>query len=462
MASTGLLGVNPYRGGNVAIDFTSKPLQLAINLKQREQAKAEAVDKYFKDYEKSLNPAGLSKAEVDVFAKKLKEVQEFGLKNKDKINNPSKYGYDAQSTLMAGFKDLQSYIEQGKQATAERKAFKDYVNQAIKSGKHVSDNYLDILNKAMLPVGAGYTPPDMTQVNVYDPHDDLVFTDKTWKGIDLPGKIEVEEQVFNGKPTGRVKEVKVESITPEVASTYAQRARSYYRSNLGTQEQYNQLAQDRDFVNQMNPVYKKYFGTDIKTPEDLTVAYGLATKQPKREDKTGYDFTKEWYFTEGQKRQDIRSALNRAATNTGSGPDDANLFDVIPDITTVSGGFIRNGQAFDKNGNPYSGKMVIQRQNLPAEIFSVIGPLAKDVKNFDVTFENGTPVKFSSPKTGVIDRRGMYNYQLKYNTEPRKGEQPDYGGGPKSVIYILNGRKYNIPSDQVNEFLKDNPKAKKG
>ena len=77
MASTGLLGVNPYRGGNVAIDFTSKPLQLAINLKQKEQAKAEAVDKYFKDWEKSINPAGLSKAEVDIFAKKLKEVQEF-------------------------------------------------------------------------------------------------------------------------------------------------------------------------------------------------------------------------------------------------------------------------------------------------------------------------------------------------------------------------------------------------
>jgi hypothetical protein len=32
----------------------------------------------------------------------------------------------------------------------------------------------------------------------------------------------------------------------------------------------------------------------------------------------------------------------------------------------------------------------------------------------------------------------------------------------KSVLYILNGKKYNIPSDEVNEFLKDNPKAKKG
>jgi hypothetical protein len=105
MASTGLLGINPYRGGNVAIDISSKPTQLAIGLMQKQQARAEATEKYFKDYEKSLNTAGLGKGEVDMFAKKLKQVQEFGLKNKQAINNPSKYGYDAQSELMAGFKD---------------------------------------------------------------------------------------------------------------------------------------------------------------------------------------------------------------------------------------------------------------------------------------------------------------------------------------------------------------------
>lgn len=430
MASTGLLGINPYRGGNVAIDITSKPTQLAIGLMQKQRAQAEATEKYFKDYEKSLNPAGLGRGEVDMFAKKLKEVQDFGLKNKQAINNPSKYGYDAQSELMAGFKDLQSFIEESKKATAERKALVDFHNQAIKSGKHVSDDYMTIYENAMKPLGAGYIAPDYSKISVYDPHDDLVFTDKTWKGIDLPGKIEVEEQVINKKPTGRVKEVKVEEITPEVAKTYAQRARGYYRDNLGTQEQYGNLIKDKDFVNQLNLTYKKYFGVDIKTPEDLSVAYGLATKQPKREDKTGYDFTKEWYFTEGQNRQDIRSALNRAATNTGSGSENANLFDVIPDATTVGGSYIKNGQAFDKNGTPYNGKIVIQKQNLPSEIFSVLGPIAKNVKSFDVTFENGTPVKFVSPKTGVIDRRGMSNYQLKYNTEPRKGEQLEFYNRP--------------------------------
>jgi hypothetical protein len=442
MASTGLLGINPYRGGNVAIDFTSKPLQTFLQIKQRKDAQAEATEKYFKDYEKSLNPAGLGAEEVKIFANKLKQVQEFGLKNKQSINNPSKYGYDSQSELMAGFKDLQTFIEESKKATAERKALVDFFNQNKKSGKRVSDDYMEVYKNAFLPVGAGYVAPDYSKIAVYDPHDDMTFVDKTWRGIDLPGKIEVEEQIINGKPTGRVKEVMVESITPEVAKSYAQKAIGYYRSNLGTQEQYNTLAQDKDFVGQLNPTYKKYFGVDIKTPEDLIVAYGLASKQPKKEDKTGYDFTKEWYYNETQKNANYRAALARAAANKKVPVTQGNLFDDIPDVTLTNGGYIRNGQAYDKNGNPYNGKVKLPKEKLSAQLFTVLGN-PKGVNEFEVTFENGTPSTFSNKRTGIITRQGMTNYQLKYDSEPIKGEQMQFGkpasapaaGGKKKKAY---------------------------
>ena len=438
MASTGLLGINPYRSGNVAIDITSKPTQLAIGLIQKQQAQAEATEKYFKDYEKSLNPAGLGAEEVKIFANKLKQVQEFGLKNKQSINNPSKYGYDAQSELMAGFKDLQSFIEESKKATAERKALVDFFNQTKKSGKRVSDDYMEVYKNAFLPVGAGYVSPDYSKISVFDPHDDITFIDKTWRGIDLPGKIEAEEQIINGKPTGRVKEVMVESITPEVAKSYAQKAIGYYRSNLGTQEQYNTLAQDKYFVSQLNPTYKKYFGVDIKTPEDLIVAYGLASKQPKKEDKTGYDFTKEYYFNESQKRADYRAAMARAAANKKVPESQGNLFDDIPDVTLTNGGYIRNGQAYDKNGNPYTGMVKLSKSKLSAQLFTVLGN-PEGVNDFEINFENGTPNTFSNKRTGVITRQGMANYQLKYNNEPIKGEQMKFGNpasdGKKKKAY---------------------------
>jgi hypothetical protein len=424
MASTGLLGVNPYKGGNVAIDFTSKPLQLAINLKQKEQAKAEAVDKYFKDWEKSINPAGLSKAELDIFSKKLKEVQEYGIKNKQAITNPSKYGYDAQSTLMAGFKDLQGYIEQGKQATAERKAFKDYINQAIKSGKHVSDNYLDVLNKSMLPVGAGYTPPDMMQVDIYDPHDEKKFTTNVWGGIKLPTKEVFEKEIINNKPTGKFIKKTYETLDDNTVKNAMLGAVNEYKTSKGTREHFDELFKDKDFTSQINENFRKRFNKDISSGSDLAIGYALTQKPGGLIKTEAAEYDWETKFNKTQARADLRSALNRAAFNTGSSPDDANLFDAIPNIGTVSGNtYIKDGKAFDKDGNAYSGRMIIKKEHLPAEIFSII-PLAKNVTDFDVTFENGTPVKFINKKTGVIDRRAMYNYQLKSNTEPGKGDQP--------------------------------------
>ena len=79
MAATGLLGFNPY-GKGVAIDF-SKPTQIAIQLEQREQAKREALEKSFMDYEKSINPAGMRKVDSDVFLQKLAENKSFYLQN---------------------------------------------------------------------------------------------------------------------------------------------------------------------------------------------------------------------------------------------------------------------------------------------------------------------------------------------------------------------------------------------
>lgn len=71
MASTGLLtNINPYRSGNVAVDFTSKPLQQFLLKQQKEEAKVEALQKYYKDVEKSLNSAGLSQEEVNILRKK--------------------------------------------------------------------------------------------------------------------------------------------------------------------------------------------------------------------------------------------------------------------------------------------------------------------------------------------------------------------------------------------------------
>ena len=68
-----------------------------------------------------------------------------------------------------------------------------------------------------------------------------------------------------------------------VAQNYDTRAKAYYRENKGTQEQYNKLFEDKDYVKQFNPTYEKLIGKKIESPEELLAATGLATKQPNRE-----------------------------------------------------------------------------------------------------------------------------------------------------------------------------------
>jgi hypothetical protein len=340
VAATGLLGINPYYKG-VALDFSSKPTQLAIQLQQKERAKSEAYEKYFMDYEKSLNPAGLAQGESKEFLNKYNRIKENWIKNKQAILNPAKYGYDAQSQYFADLKDAQMYIDQGKQASAERKAYNTYLDQARKAGKHI-DGDLEVTANAMKTVGLGYEAPDTSRVQIYDPHDSIDFTEKTWRGIDLPGKIEPEYEMVGGKKTGKQKDVMVESITNDVAKVYDQRAKGYYGSSIGTQKQYNELLKDKELVASLNPIYSKYFNKNIENGAELLSAVGLASKQPKREEKTSYDFPKSWYFNQGQNRQDARANLAAAANANAAGgsiDDYINASDtkkVIPENATLT------------------------------------------------------------------------------------------------------------------------------
>lgn len=329
MASTGLLGINPYRGGNVAIDITSKPLQTFLQIQQRKEAQAEATEKYFKDYEKSLNPAGLGKSEVDVFASKLKQVQEFGLKNKQKINNPSKYGYDAQSELMAGFKDLQSYIEEAKKATAERKALVDFHNQAIKSGKHVSDDYLTIYKNAMNPVGAGYVAPDYSQIKVYDPFDDRKYQNNINSNV-VPLIKEEETVLIDPKTkqnTGFSVKVQKSILGNDQLQKMGENSLADFKKDDGTKEYFTELYKDPEFVKKLNPIFGEAYKTidpitkqeikpNIQSIEDFARAVGVSKGEKEKVTKEfAPELNDEGKFKNWLRQHNISAADDRSSTS---------------------------------------------------------------------------------------------------------------------------------------------------
>ena len=453
MASTGLLGINPYRGGNVAIDFTSKPLQTFLQIKQKKEAQAEAVEKYFKDYEKSLNTAGLGKGEVDIFARKLKEFQENGIKNKKAINNPSKYGYDAQSDQMARAKDLQTYIDQSKQATAERKALVDFFNQNKKSGKQVSNDYFEVYKNAFLPVGEGYVSPDYSKIEVYDPYDEVKFTSSVIKNV-KPKEIEQNIPQLDDKKqdTGYSQKIKKNIFTTDSQKALGDNAYYNFKSDKGTQEYFTELFNaDKETVNKLNPIFEEVYKQKIQTPADLARAYGIA-KVPKEEItfEGDLELNDKGKFAEWMKKEKIR-AQNDLNSSTAMAKILATQG--ARDILNQTIGNYRSGKVFSDNNT-------LQMLNVPVtlikdyvkEVDMPVG-VQKTLKDKGLPYEKNViklePV-LGEDKDGSIflgypkfDNKGKqagYDWSNKTNvTNEIKGKI--ISGNPTRTVEVLGGLK---------------------
>lgn len=438
MAATGLLGFNPY-GKAQALDFSSKPTQLAIQLQQKEQAKSEAYEKYFMDYEKSLNPAGLAEGESREFLNKYNRIKENWIKNKQAILNPARYGYEAQAEYSALLKDAVSYIDLGKQATAERKAYNTTLSQARKAGKNIEGD-LEVTANAMKTVGLGYEAPDISRVDIFDPYDDRKFMQNVWGTAELPTRV-INKDIGGGKVIPETYYLKIpEMVTqaPERLKDAEIGTRGYVRNNRGAGKYFKILMADERLLAEANKVYKEYKGqgAKINDEEDFAVAYGLI-KKPGGFVKAGEEKETAAYIR-GQ-----QDALIRGRQNKGGVVKMENLFDKtggggIPVKIGNSGYEIVAGKVLDKNGNPATVNFKnFSGENFQPELYSVLEKYGIDLRRkskYTVVAKDGQILSIKDAKGNVIDRKTVMNAQKKFDTE-RKGEEPlyDYGedGAPK-------------------------------
>jgi hypothetical protein len=290
MAATGLLGINPYFKG-VSID-TSKPVNLAIQLEQKNQAKREALDKYFMDYEKSINPAGMRSQDQDIVLKKLNENKQFYMQNRDCILNPSKCGADAQSKYMAGFKDILSDISKSKQASAEDKVLQNTYSRVKTQGLEIPDGFMEAVQQSQKPIYAGYKPVDLFQFDFNKKYDESEFTKNVWGGLTLPTK-----EVPTTLPNGQVQYTKTSYLTPDIAQTVALNAINEYKNKPGSTKNFNNLMKDANIFSAAekefgeafkytDPQTKKVVKPRIESPEQFVAGYALL-KKPTGEISTG-------------------------------------------------------------------------------------------------------------------------------------------------------------------------------
>jgi hypothetical protein len=433
MAATGLLGINPYQKG-VAIDIASKPINLAIQLEQKERAKQEALDKYFMDYEKSLNPAGMRQQDQDVFLSKLAQAKQYYLQNRDKILNPAKYGAEFQSTYNAGLREAQSLIGQSKQAYGEDKAFKTYVDQLHKSGKALDENKVfDMLNRSKKAIGMGYEAPDSTIIESWTPHNPLALlskinTLKRTEGAAVPSFLEGSK-------------VKYQDVSPLTIDQGQLRTLANGElQDTGYRKYIEYIASQPTEVERLNKISPL---PDKNSPNFLSeLSYAnILSQAPKEEKRSDVKLTTQ---------EQIRIALAKQKQNSeGQFAPVRNLLDDVASIKNLSNKSVNisKGIVLGKDNKPYTGDVPIDGANIPASIFTVLENYKIKIypkDRFKLIVKDGR-VQGLQTKTGqLIDRGTIEAAQRKYDTE-RKGEPGLYQGTLEEVS--------DEPID-LNKFLK--------
>jgi len=113
---------NPYAGGAIVADFTPY-LNLALQQKAKEEAKAAAGQKVYEDMMKDPNPNGIRQQDTKGFYDRTTQLRNFGIQNKELIKDPVKDGGKALSDFRRMTTEIAGYINQSKDAKERDKQF---------------------------------------------------------------------------------------------------------------------------------------------------------------------------------------------------------------------------------------------------------------------------------------------------------------------------------------------------
>jgi hypothetical protein len=316
MAATGLLGINPYQKG-IVLDFSSKPTGFAIQAEQKEAAKREAIDKYFMDYEKSLNPAGMRTQDQDAFLKKIAETKQYYLKNRDKILNPAKYGAEAQSQLMSGYKDALSLIDKSKQRAAEDRVIVPFIIDARKNNRTIPQDVLDALERNKLSIAdTNHIGFDALNFDAYDKHDPFKYQQGVYSKI-KPSE-SFPERIYDPK-THEITYKTVNDISNKSFGEIQNVVASELQKDRGLIDNVKEIARNQNKLNQLAQVYKDFSGKQMNpnSLQDVATAYTIALKP---EGQVKYTTPRE--SEEYGRLASLAKAKNLAAFRAGLGLDE--------------------------------------------------------------------------------------------------------------------------------------------
>jgi hypothetical protein len=323
MAATGLLGMNPYRKG-VVVDISSKPTALYVDLQNKERARQDALDRYFMEYDKNINPAGMRNVDIDDLTKLSQEAKQFYFQNKKAIQNPMLDGGRAYSQFSAYNKNQLGLVAKSKESAAITKAFQKASQDAQKNGMVVDDDVFQEFNQSQKRVlDPTYQPFDMSRFNAYKPFDPVTYSENIYG---KNGENYMKTRVTPTKRGNKELNIELTEFNEENLPTVELIAKANLQNGMRVKDGFARYvikaSQDKSEYDKINTVFKNYYKRDAANLNDIAIGTTLMFSPRKEEEKVG-GYTQE-------------ARINLYQSTTGSrtpgGASDTEIEPLITDI----------------------------------------------------------------------------------------------------------------------------------
>lgn len=303
MAATGLLNINPYRKG-VAVDISTKPTSLYIDIQNKERARTEALDKYFMDYDKNINPAGMKANDIDDLTKLQQASKGFYFQNRKAIQNPMLDGGKAYNQFVNFNKQQLALVSQSKDAAARAKVAQQAISQARNKGFVVGQKTYDDLQYNELPVlNKNFKAWDASTFDAYEPFDAAKYTKDVYAGDRYLSKKDVNIRQLGGKDILK-EEI---SFDPKNLKAVQTIAATNYKNNKGFKTHVDEIAKDPNELKELNSLFSKYAQRNIQNLDDVATALTISLSPYKLQDKASTNV----YYAAGARDNDNTQLSNQ-------------------------------------------------------------------------------------------------------------------------------------------------------
>lgn len=307
--------VNPpalYTGG--AAVFNSQPIaQMAHQYAMKKIARDEALDDYFRNLNKGINPAGVRNQDIEGLTKKQAEWTQFYQQNKNAIKNPKLDNGKSYTEYQSRYQDMLNYVNQSKNASATSE-------QLAKARLNPNLGYMFDDDEVVTKIGEHDKPlldPTRKELNIQE----LSIQPKP---IDLKELGTLQKNVMAGlKPSEKVTKVDIDPATYDTITTtkkeystedlqaIGNRWKSYYQFDRRVRNMADKNLFNAPNAAELSEIYQKTFGKPAENPGDLLAAQGILNAQSEGEvQKRTPGSLQQKVFLENMKQADRKELIN--------------------------------------------------------------------------------------------------------------------------------------------------------